>query len=184
MKRTFRCFLMALLCAGFCSHVLSARVLEDDSEEVKKVEPEKPVDLPPMPDGNSLLEFYVGPATSNRFFIDPKSISVVDGDVVRYTMVIKTSGGSENVSYEGIRCNAQERRVYAFGRSDGTWVRSRNDAWTVIQDSRSNRQHKALATEYFCDLGIAIRTPKEGIEAIKRERPVSGVRECSPVCTQ
>lgn len=176
---------MALLCAGLCPHVVSAQVLEDDSEEMKKpAPPEKPVDLPPMPDRNSLVEFYVGPATSNRFFVDPQSISIVDGNVVRYTMVIKTSGGSENVSYEAIRCNSQERRVYAFGRTDGSWVRSRDDAWKEIQSNRANRQHMALATEYFCELGIAIRTPKDGIEAIKHAGPVSGVRECAPVCTQ
>lgn len=184
MIRMFVCRFLAFVFILTAPAYALAQMLEDDSEVVKKVEPEKPVDLPPLPDEKSLLEFYVGPATSNRFFVDPKSISITDRDIVRYTLVVKTPSGSENVSYEGIRCSSQQRRVYAFARADGTWARSRSDAWTVIQDNRLNRQHQALANEYFCDLGIAIRSPKDGIDAIKRERPVSGVRECAPICTQ
>ena len=73
--------------------------------------------------------------------------------MVRYTLVIRGSGGAENVSYEGIRCETAERKLYAIGRNGSEWVRSRNDAWQVIAENALNRQHAVLFKEYFCPPG-------------------------------
>jgi hypothetical protein len=57
------------------------------------------------------------------------------------------------VSYEGIRCETAERKLYAIGRGNGEWVRSRNDAWQVIAENALNRQHAVLFKEHFCLVG-------------------------------
>jgi hypothetical protein len=65
--------------------------------------------------------------------------------------VAKSQEGATNISYEGIRCQSFERKLYAFGRADGSWSRSRRDQWEPIINNAANRQHAALAKDYFCE---------------------------------
>jgi hypothetical protein len=57
--------------------------------------------------------------------------------VVRYTVVVKSPAGAETVSFEGMRCESGERKLYAFGRADGQgggeWSRNRYARWDVIK---------------------------------------------------
>lgn len=110
--------------------------------------------LPPVPKPENLIEFFVSAATEHRFFIDPDSVSIAKDGVARYALVIKTSGGATNISFEGMRCETRERRPYAFGRSDGTWSKTRSNAWVPIHDEIANRQYAALFMDYFCPNGI------------------------------
>ncbi|GAB2180067.1 hypothetical protein DLREEDagrD3_02900 [Denitratisoma sp. agr-D3] len=128
---------------------------------------EKTVALPPFPKEADLLEFYVAAVASNRFFIDKTSIAPSEDGVVRYTLVIQTSGGATNVTYEGIRCDTGEVKVYGLGRNDGTWAQSRNPQWKPIENKPINRHHAALRAEYFCTQGM-IRDQAEGIAVLKR----------------
>src|SRR5450631_3218972 len=97
--------------------------VEDDSES--KPHGELEVKLPAMPKAENLLPFEAGAASSNRFFIDAQSILVGDDGIVRYTLVIRSASGAENVSYEGMRCETVEQKYYAFGRRDGSWSSAR-----------------------------------------------------------
>src|SRR5690242_13638733 len=80
-------------------------------------------ELPPYPEQENLLQFDAGPASSNTHYVDGASITVGEDGVVRYTLVIKSPTGAMNVSYEGIRCQTEEKRTYAYGRNDKTWAR-------------------------------------------------------------
>jgi hypothetical protein len=129
--------------------------------------------LPAFPKDEDLLEFYVSAGTSNRFFIDGKSINA-DGNngVVRFTLVIKTSGGATNISFEGLRCGAsgaQEFRYYATG-SNGAWVKARNSAWKPIESKPINGYYAALSRNYFCPSTLPIFSAEEGRDALRRGR--------------
>ena len=113
------------------------------------------VRFPPYPAPADLLAFDVSSSATASFFIDARSLSLADDGVVRYTLVVRGAGGAENVSYEGIRCETAERKLYAIGRSGGEWVRSGNDAWAQIADNAFNRQHAALFKDYSCRPGEA-----------------------------
>jgi hypothetical protein len=128
---------------------------------------EKAVTLPPFPKEEDLIEFYVGPNVSNRFLIDKTSIAPGEDGVVRYTLVILTSGGATNVTYEGIRCDLGQVKTYGIGHSDRTWMKPRNADWKPIENKLVNRHHAALRMEYFCTQGI-IRSQAEGVAALKR----------------
>ena len=128
---------------------------------------EKEIPLPSFPRDEDLLEFYVGPTATNRFFIDKTSIAPGEDGVVRYTLVIRTSGGAVNVTFEGIRCDTGEVKTYGIGRSDGSWVKSRTPTWKPIENKPINRHHAALRMEYFCAQGM-IRNQADGIAALKR----------------
>ena len=90
------------------------------------------VQLPAAPQQENLLPIYVSAATDNEFFVDGSTLTVTADGVVRYVLVVQTAGGARNVSFEGLRCETRERRIYASGRPDGSWSKSRNNEWRRI----------------------------------------------------
>lgn len=142
---------------------------ESDQAAVKVKEVE--VVFPAFPTADSLLHFDAGAASGNRFFIDQYSINVGNDRIIRYVLVVRSPSGVDNVSFEGMRCETLERRLYATGRADRTWSRSRNDKWMEINTSTLSLPHMALARLYLCDHGLPIRSAKDGIEALRRGGP-------------
>jgi hypothetical protein len=129
---------------------------------------EDEVQLPAFPKDENLISFDIGAATSNRFFIDGSTISPGKDGVVRYTLVIRTSGGATNVSFEGLRCGTRELRIYATGRADGQWARARISEWKRIESKAVNRHHAELSRTFFCAGGAEIATGEEGKDALIR----------------
>ncbi len=124
--------------------------------------------LPPYPKAENLIEFNVSAATRNRHFIDKESISVGADNVVRYTVVIEAAGGARNVSFEGLRCESGERRLYAYGHADGTWSRAREAGWENIKLRSLLSYRKTLFEELFCPDGIRVRNSKEAVQNLQR----------------
>lgn len=138
----------------------------DDPDEAKWAEGEAV--LPAFPRDENLLEFFVSAVTPNRFFVDAKSLSVGTDSVVRFVLVVKTSGGATNVTFEGIRCEALEYKLYATGRADGSWTKARTPEWLPIVNKPINRHHASLSRDYFCPNRSPIRTADEGRDALER----------------
>lgn len=129
----------------------------------------KDVDPPGFPLQENLREFDVGPASANRYFIDASTLSVGSDDIVRFVLVVKTSGGATNVSFEGINCRDFTWKLYATGRSDGTWVKSRaaRSEWRRYDNNVVNRYHAELSRNFFCPGGDNIATAEEGRQALR-----------------
>jgi CNP1-like family len=124
--------------------------------------------LPSYPKPENLLQFDAGPASSNLHFVDSSSITVGEDGVVRYSLVVKSPSGVMNVSYEGIRCQTNEKRTYAFGSSDKTWTRARLSKWSDLESIVQNYPQRALYRYFFCPLGIhMVRDADEAIQALK-----------------
>ncbi|MBI3430874.1 MAG: CNP1-like family protein [Hydrogenophilales bacterium] len=155
-----------LLCLPLAAH--AAWMDFDHDFEQDKPWSEVAAQLPPYPKEQNLLPFTVSSATDNRFFVDAESISVGSDQVVRYTVVIKAAGGATNVSFEGIRCESGERRLYAYGHPDGTWSKARNAGWESIRFRSLLSYHKALYEDHFCPGGINVRNAKEAVESLRR----------------
>jgi len=128
---------------------------------------EAAVELPAFPSETGLQAFYVSATTPHKFFIDPATLSVGQDRVVRYVMVVRTAGGATNVSYEGMRCESRQYKIYATGRRDGTWIPSPRSEWRPIENKSTNRQHAALSRDFFCPVGNAIFTADEGRQALR-----------------
>jgi hypothetical protein len=126
---------------------------------------EQEAKLPPYPKDERLIRFDTGPTSELRFFIDRDSLSVGE-DLVRFTLVAK-SDGAANVSYEGIRCSMRERKVYAYGRSDGTWREARDPQWVRIGSPVTDLHRFVLWNYYFCPQRVPIRSANEGLDALK-----------------
>ena len=124
--------------------------------------------LPPYPKAENLIPFNVSSATRNAFFVDAASISVGTDNVVRYTVVIEAAGGAKNVSFEGMRCESGERRLYAYGHPDGTWSKARNAGWEDIKFRSLLSYQKALFEDHFCRDGLRVRDSKEAVQNLRR----------------
>lgn len=131
--------------------------------------------LPAHPNQGNLVQIYVSPTTTFQFFVDTASISAGEDGPIRYIMIARSPSGAENLSYEGLRCETRERKLYAFGRSDGTWSRARNPQWAPIGEGQANRQHAALAEDFFCPQGVRVRTSEDAVRML-RQGAHSGVR--------
>lgn len=168
IARRFAALALVLLAASACAST-------EDADEKPWAEGETAV--PTFPQDADLLPFDVSAATSNRFFIDGKSLSPGADGVVRYVLVIKTGGGATNVSFEGIRCSAREYKLYATGRYDRTWGPLLAGQWRPIEYKDRNRQHSVLSRDFFCPNGVPIRSADEGRDALRRGKHPEAARE-------
>lgn len=161
-------FLSGMLALSFtlASPAHASTDFEDDYEHKSWQEIE--VKLPAAPKPENLLPIYVSAATSNQFSVDGSSLSVGADGVVRYVLVIRSAAGVRNVSFEGMRCETRERRIYASGRQDGSWSKARNNEWVRIQDAYANRHHAVLFLEYFCPFGNIAVDAEEARQALKQ----------------
>lgn len=140
--------------------------LEGDYESKQWQEIE--VHLPAAPNDATLQAFYVSAASDNQFLIDLATLSVGQDGVIRYVLLVLTPEGGRNVTFEGMRCETRQHRIYASGRRDGSWSRSRNNAWSRIQEAYANRQHAALFVDYFCPGGAIVQDAAEAKQALQR----------------
>lgn len=163
--RLLRPLFVLLGALAVCGGALADSDEEDfESKQWQELE----VQLPAPPAKESLQGFYVSATSENQFLVDLATLTVGADGVVRYVLVVSTPGGGRNVSFEGMRCESRERRIYASGRSDGAWSKSRNSEWVKIKDAVANRHHAALFLEYFCPGGAIVRDAAEARNALKR----------------
>lgn len=137
-----------------------------DFDQEKKPWAEIQSKIPAYPKQPTLIEFEAGPASPHRFFIDAESISVGSDGVVRYTLMIRTSGGAINVTFEGIHCAMRAQKYYAIGRSDGSWSRARDPQWRRIEYKEINRYHEVLYTDVFCHGKFPVKNAKEALDLL------------------
>lgn len=139
-----------------------------DEEYESKRWQEIEVQLPAPPKAETLQSFFVSAASDHTFMVDLSSLTVGTDGVVRYVLVVQARDGGRNVTFEGIRCESRERRIYASGRLDGSWSKARNNEWQRIQNQYANRHHAALFSEYFCPGGAIVKDTSEAREAVKK----------------
>lgn len=144
---------------------------EEDFDDKDKPWQEVAIQLPAAPKPENLLPFYA--SGSQSFAIDAASVSRGADNVVRYTLIATSDAGARNVSYEGIRCENYERKLYAFGQPDGSWSRSRRDQWERITANAVNRQHAVLAKDYLCEQLTVAGTAEQMVARIRNKRPLT-----------
>jgi hypothetical protein len=131
---------------------------EHDFEANAKAWTEIEAQLPAAPTPRTLIEVKLDSSSRNQLFIDAASLSIGDDGVVRYTAIIHSPSGAETISFEGLRCESGERKLYAFGRrlantggSDaGSWSRNRYAKWEPIQARLAGGYHRELFFHYLC----------------------------------
>jgi hypothetical protein len=152
-----------------CAVLLLACAKPPFKDEFESDKPwiEQMTQLPAYPETNNLMAFDAGAATSNQYLVDTTSIKIGEDDVIRFTLVIKSSAGAMNVSYEGIRCATNERKLYALGRDDRTWAQPRVSEWQKLDFIRQFYAQRELSKNIFCPHKQIVRNTEEAIQALK-----------------
>lgn len=172
MKSISAFFLLGIAATAFAQKTDSVGIPLTNSnfEERAPWQEQQAVELPAFPKEENLREFYVSAIATNKYLIDASTLVVGTDGVVRYVLVVKTSGGATNVSFEGIHCANRSWKHYATGNKDkDTWTKSHaaRIEWRPIENKPVNRHHAALSRDYFCPGGIAIYTADEGRNALR-----------------
>lgn len=143
-----------------------------DFDEEKKSWQEIQAQIPAYPRNENLIALRLGGATGHTYYVDANSVSRGEDGVMRYTAVVRTSGGATNVSFEGMRCETREQKIYAFGRTDGTWVRARNPKWAYLAYQETTPHYGMLFRDYFCPSRFRLPRPKDVVGALRSGRPL------------
>lgn len=162
-----RRWILALLAAVPLAAAAQSSRFDEDYDDENKPWTEIQAQIPAYPKDDRLIPFQVSPADPSQYFMDPDSVSVGADGVVRYTVVIRTQGGAHNVSFEGIRCSTRERKLYAFGRRDGTWSRARASEWKSIESTRQDMRQRVLYDDFFCADKSVVKSREEAIAALR-----------------
>jgi hypothetical protein len=83
--------------------------------------------------------------------IDEKSFAVGKDRVIRYTAILRSAAGVDNVTYEGISCNGSQVQRYAYG-SRGQFRPVRKPEWRFVRRKGQDRYRHELVESYFCPL--------------------------------
>ena len=156
-----------------------AQAAEEETDEFDKAWKEIALQLPAAPQPQNLVPFYVSPTATQKFSIDAASLSVGTDKVIRYTLVSVGNGGAKNVSFEGLRCDVMQKRLYAFGREDGSWSRSRREEWEPIRVNSPNRQHVTLASDFLCDGRTIAGTAAKMLQKIRQNGALGSMRQAT-----
>lgn len=161
MKRLLAFSLALLIPAAHAAH---AEWGEFDNEfDTEQPWTEVVAQLPAAPQAAHLRAFTVSAVAPHRYLLDTASISSGKDGVVRFTVVIESAGGVRNVSFEGMRCETFEHRLYAIGQPDGSWTRARDSAWQSIKLRSALSYRKALFEDVLCRNGLAVRSAAEAV---------------------
>jgi hypothetical protein len=110
--------------------------------------------LPPYPGDDALISIEVGrPDYPYMVFVDDASLSVGKDRVVRYTVVLRSKTGVDNVSFEGILCNQLQYKRYAYG-ANGRFHTLPVKDWAYIRSRYQDIYRAVLAEEFFCPLPV------------------------------
>ncbi|MDP1787090.1 CNP1-like family protein [Nitrosomonas sp.] len=156
---------LTLICVLFL--FACAKPAFKDEFESDKPWVEQLTQLPAYPDEKNLMAFDAGAVSDNQYFVDTTSIKIGEDGVIRFSLIIKSSAGALNVSYEGIRCATRERKVYALGRNDKTWTQPRVSEWQKLDFVRQFYAQRELSKNIFCPHQQIVSTTEEAIQALK-----------------
>jgi CNP1-like family protein len=122
---------------------------------------------PAFPQDSRLVEFTVTGRSSNRFFVDPATLTVGPDKIIRFAVVVRSASGAKTVSFSGVHCKTREWKDYAYGY-DGSWRKVENPQWRPIHEKGINNYQETLFSEFFCFGGAVSGGPMGDAKTIVR----------------
>lgn len=145
-----------LLACALTMAVLGAAAQGKIPEEIEWKEAETPP--PPAFDVSRLIPFEVSAGSGLKFGVDPATLSIGKDGVLRYVVVARSSSGTINAMYEGIRCSTGEYKTYARHNPGSGWNLTSNPQWENMRTSSRTRHAHMMARQGGCpDGGTPVR---------------------------
>lgn len=152
--------LLALVLAGAAA-AASAQLSEPDPDW-------KELEVPPPPAlrTQGLIPIEM-PGSSLRFGVDPASVSVGEEGIVRYVVVARSTTGTVNAIYEGMRCSTAEVKVYARHNPDSGWVPAPRAEWQPVHSTPNSRYSLQIARNGVCLGGSPNGSPERIVRDLR-----------------
>lgn len=128
---------------------------------------ESAIAIPSFPVDANLVLLPPGPRDTLKVYVDSTSLSLAKDGVVRFTMVVVSSGGAHNVFYDGIRCATREYKTYAFGTEANSLEPMKDARWRPIPRFPTNAFRYDLYHNYVCDDSSVPRSPEDIVHKLK-----------------
>ena len=112
---------------------------------------ESEVPAPPDFDASRVILLDMPRHMSVKLGVDPGSLRITSDGIVRYVMVAQSPSGTVNATYEGIRCQTAEVKVYARYTSSKVWNMVSNPEWKSLRDNQPSPHALAFARQGACD---------------------------------
>lgn len=174
------------LLLGFCAigvvHAYDPLGIDDKTDYVDPDESwqEDAVTVPEQYDPDDLQPFTIKDA-SDRFSYAIERKSLVSGNdgVARFLVVIRSSRGAVNSSYEGLHCGHREYKVYAYGSGQGLTPLPESEWQSIPKSARDYRA--TLYEDLICNLTTGAPNPSNAIlQAMRGKRRVDDPFVISP----
>ena len=162
-----RAFLLPAVVLAVLAAAAPAQDLDMETKQWREIE----AALPAYPRTENLLPLIAGQASAHRFFVDASSLSIGSDGVVRYTLVIRTSGGATNVTHEGVRCSERQLKIYAVGQKGGAWQPARDPQWRRLEYQTVNNHHGILHSDYLCAGREPVKSTQEMVRRLRQPIP-------------
>lgn len=141
----------------------------DDFDAIEKPWQESEVKIPDLPADDTWATIPMDSLPpSQKLALGKDSIRIDKQDwVVRYWLLISSTGGGYNASYQGLRCRTRQTVVYAYAqkRPEPTINPVKEPKWTDIGNRRKGNYAHELAHYIFCS-GEVPRTRKQMQQAM------------------
>jgi hypothetical protein len=146
---------------SFSQRLFQSEAAKEDSKLMASIE----VELPTPFNKKELHPFSPFAYSSLKFFIDKSSISYINDEEVRLTVVTLNEGEKYQGIYIGFRCNEYEYRQYGF-LDDGVWRRPQDVSWRPIPRLGYNQYVTFLAKASTCQGGAVTLNKTALIEGL------------------
>lgn len=146
---------------------------------------EQAAELPAMPHSADLIPLAVPARAGQRLFIDARSLEVGADGVVRYTLLVQSASGAENLTREGLHCARWSWRLYARAEG-GQWRLARPPSpqgsesgtqaspWQPLGEGAGHPYRMVLARDYFCEGGVPPVSREQALKALREDRSPRG----------
>ena len=101
------------------------------------------------PEKNNLFPFTPsGNSKTLQFYVDKKNFVIIK-DEVRYTVVIRSPEGAEQILFSGIDCRQFQKKTYARFENNA-WVELHDQEWRPIPNLGYNNYQAYLGRRALC----------------------------------
>jgi hypothetical protein len=123
----------------------SCEYYEEEWQESKLV-------IPPLPKDNEFKQLAVTEASERyTYYMDEKSITLGTDGVMRYTVAVVSSSGVRNIFYEGLRCDENEVKTYAYASKGGKFRPTYKSRWRTVSNKGASAYQDFLKGVIVCD---------------------------------
>lgn len=111
------------------------------------------VALPDFPQKDDLIKVEVDRVDMPfSFYLDSKNLtSSTKQGLVKYTVLVESNSGAKNILFEGLRCELEQYKTYAYGTYDNKFVKAKTSEWRFIRDNGHMVHRYNFLRYYMCN---------------------------------